>query len=88
MPLPQVSTSESVDVDYLTPHLYSDLEIVATSNSTEGGVRLDRLILDFCLPCDFNTLHQHGQFTTGNLSNCTLAALALAQQKLRAVCVV
>lgn len=62
-----MSTSESVDVDYLTPHLYSDLEIVATSNSSEGGVRLDRLILDFCLPCDFDTLHQPGQCSTGNL---------------------
>ena len=57
----QVSTSESVDVDYLTPHLYSDLEIVATSNSGGGRVRLDKLILDFCLPCDMDNLRQPGQ---------------------------
>ena len=56
----QVSTSEAVDVDYLTPSVYGDLEVVATSNSSGGGVRVDMLLLDLCLPCDMDTLRQPG----------------------------
>ena len=57
----QVSTSDFVDVDYLTPRLDDTLEMVATSNSSGGRVRLDELFLDFCLPCDLSDLHQPGQ---------------------------
>ena len=53
--------SEAVDVDYLTPTLHNNLEMVATSNGSGGGVRLDMLLLDFCLPCDVTTLQQPGQ---------------------------
>ena len=60
----QVSTSESVDVDYLTPTLHSHLEMVATGNgSSDEGVRVDMLLLDFCLPCDMASLDRNGQLS-------------------------
>lgn len=56
-----MTTSEAVDVDYLTPSLHNTLEMVAIGNgSIEGGVRVDMLLLDFCLPCDITALHQSG----------------------------
>ena len=63
----KVNTSESVDVDYLTPSLSSHLEVVVTgsgSSDSGGGARVDRLQLDFCLPCDFSSLHLPGESVT------------------------
>ena len=56
----QVNSSESVDVDYLTDVLGAGLELVAISNRPVAEVRLDRVLLDFCLPCDFSSLRLPG----------------------------
>ena len=57
----KVTTSEALDVDYLTLSLSGHLEMVVQANGTSGGARVDRLQLDFCLPCDFSSLHLPGE---------------------------